>query len=209
MTKQLIVVAVVAASIGGACTSPDTAASEVATAWTIATNGPATTVQPTTSAVIGQPCDEPGRIGLNTEGQQLLCSGTSLTGQVLAVPAWRDAVARDLGSDPAFTVAEQDAIDLALSVEPLLAGTGDHALLVFLYEYAGTMELAADSGIGPDEAFIRLVEGHAAQNGFTMEKSLGITLGMVAGAAILLEPNSPARNYTMDMLDWATDPIDS
>jgi hypothetical protein len=69
-------------------------------------------------------------------------------------------------------------------------------------EYAATMELAADSGMSVDEAFYRLVDGVAAQNGFSLDRGVAMTQAMVASSIFILTDENPGHRYAVDMITW-------
>jgi hypothetical protein len=162
----------------------------------------ASTVQPIEDVSVGMPCDAAGRIGLTSDGSQLLCSASTASGEALDSPVWREAAGRDLVEDSSLTPSELDAIAAAREIDPMLESEADHALVIMISEYAATMELAADSGVSVDEAFYRLVDGAVAQNGFSLERGVAMTQAMVAASTFFLPEDNPGHRYVVEMITW-------
>ena len=98
-TVTVMTLLVVACGASGADTveAPTSATSSADAQSTIIDETPETTLmQPVQSVEVGEKCPgNEGRIGLTSSNQQLLCSGSTVSGELLGVPQWRDAAGRD------------------------------------------------------------------------------------------------------------------
>ena len=157
-------------------------------------------MQPVQGVEVGEECPgSKGRIGLTSSNQQLLCSGSTASGEPLGVPQWRDAAGRDFATNPAFTDQEAQAVDVARELDPDLQGEGDHAVAIMVAEYALALNAASNAGFPVDEAFWNLVDGAVASNGWSEQRGVDFTIAMIVASTYLLADSDPGFQYAQDM----------
>jgi hypothetical protein len=78
---------------------------------------------------------------------------------------------------------------------PLLASTGDEAVMVMLSEYTTAIRAAMDMEFPPDEVFANLSNGLANGNGLPIGTAAEATRVILTAAKALLDPSDPATRY--------------
>jgi hypothetical protein len=161
---------------------------------------PSSTVAPVVGVSIGSVCDTPGVLGVTGTGTVVLCSETSLGDESLDAPVWRETAAGDVSAE--LSVAESVAVAAAKQISPVLALSGDHAVLIFIEETAAALVIASDAGVFPGDTFLNLVNGVGNSNNLTNDEAALVTIGVLAGVQFLVGADDPVTPYADQMVEW-------
>lgn len=112
----------------------------------------------------------------------------------------RETAAGDVS--PELSATESVAVAVAKGISPVLALSGDHAVLIFIEETAAALLLASNADVPEGDTFLNLMGGVGSANNLTTDEAALVTIGILAGVQFLVGADDPVALYADQMVEW-------
>ncbi len=155
----------------------------------------------------GSPCSTPGQFLQSSDGESLICSSRSESGEELPAPLWRASTGRLSDSLTDDEIRAVDVVRQAYAAHPA-GGTwpeSEEITLLFVNEMASAAALASDQQIEPFAGFESLVNGYAGANQVSQDTAVAAISGLLLGVVELFGDDSDSGSYAVAMLEAAVE----